>query len=121
MYDVNKTVTLIKKTAKINGISTVEMLNQLELNKNTLSTMSSRGSWLKSDSLARIADFLNVSVDYLLGRTEKSSSSELTENEQELLSIFAKLTPEQQNRLIGRAEAMAEQNDSEAIKKDKVS
>lgn len=121
MYDVNKTVTIIKKTAKMSGISTVEMLEHLELNKNTLSTMSSRGSWIKSDSLARIADYLNVSVDYLLGRTEKSSSSELTENEQEILYYFSKLTIEQQLKLIGRAEALADQNEAEAVKKDKVS
>ncbi|MBR4627750.1 MAG: helix-turn-helix domain-containing protein [Ruminococcus sp.] len=121
MYDVNKTVTLIKKTAKLNGISTVEMLEHLELNKNTLSTMSNRGSWIKSDSLARIADYLDVSVDYLLGRTEKSSSSELTENEREILYCFSKLTIEQQLKLIGRAEALAEQNETEAVKKDRVS
>lgn len=121
MYDVNKTVTLIKKTAKLNGISTVEMLEHLELNKNTLSTMSNRGSWIKSDSLARIADYLDVSVDYLLGRTEKSSSSGLTENEQKMLSIFSVLTPTQQGELIGRAEAWAEQTENEAKKKERVS
>ena len=80
------------------------------------------GSIPKYEILQAIANYFNVTVGYLFDGDKKiSSSSELTENEQELLSIFAKLTPEQQNRLIGRAEAWAEQNDSEAIKKDKVS
>ena len=80
------------------------------------------GSIPKYEILQAIANYFNVTVGYLFDGDKKiSSSSELTENEQELLSIFAKLTPEQQLKLIGRAEAMAEQNDSEAIKKDKVS
>ena len=102
--------------------------NNTTITRLCLEVTGSKGNlptWKKGNinpiSLMKIADYFNCSVDYLLGRTEKSSSSELTETEQELLSIFAKLTPEQQNRLIGRAEAMAEQNDSEAIKKDKVS
>lgn len=68
MYDVNKTVLNIKKAAKEKNISTTVMLENLGLNKNTLSSMSGRGSWVKSDTLAKIADYLDVSVDYLLGR-----------------------------------------------------
>lgn len=70
MYDVNKTVLNIKKAAKEKNISTTVMLENLGLNKNTLSSMSGRGSWVKSDTLAKIADYLEVSVDYLLGRDE---------------------------------------------------
>ncbi len=121
MYDVNKTVNIIKTVAKAQGLSTVEMLEHLGLNKNTLSSMSSRGSWVKSDSLARIADYLDVSVDYLLGRTEKSSPSELTENELELLNSFRELTLTQQGKLIERAKMMSEQNQKDALRKEKVS
>ena len=82
-------------------------------------------TWKKGNinpiSLIKIADYFNCSVDYLLGRTEKSSSSELTENEQEILYYFSKLTIEQQLKRIGRAEALADQNEAEAVKKDKVS
>lgn len=82
-------------------------------------------TWKKGNinpiSLMKIADYFNCSVDYLLGRTEKSSPSELTENEQEILYYFSKLTIEQQLKLIGRAEALADQNEAEAVKKDKVS
>ena len=120
MYNSQEIVKIIKMKAKKKNKPVGKMLEECELSKNALSSMQS-GYLPRIENLVKIADYLDISVDYLLGRTEKSSSSELTENEQELLSIFAKLTPEQQNRLIGRAEAMAEQNDSEAIKKDKVS
>lgn len=73
MYDVNKTVQLIKDTAKQKGKSTGSMLEDIGLNKNTLSSMKTRESWIASDSLGKIADYLGVSVDYLLGREIKNA------------------------------------------------
>ena len=70
MYDVNKTVANIKLRAKQLDIKTTEMLQQIGLAKNTLSSMSSRGSWIQANSLGMIADYLKCSVDYLLGRTD---------------------------------------------------
>lgn len=40
------------------------------MNKNLLSSMTTRLSWPQANNLARIADYLDCSVDYLLGRTE---------------------------------------------------
>lgn len=51
------------------------MLEDCELSKNTLSSMQSRGSWLQANSLAKIADYLDCSVDYLLGRADTPSNS----------------------------------------------
>lgn len=69
MYESAIVAENIKKVAKSTGIQLKDMLHELQLNKNTLSTMY-KGSMLKADSLARIADYLDCSVDYLLGRTE---------------------------------------------------
>ncbi len=79
------------------------------------------GSIPKYEILQQIAKYFHVTIGELFDGKRKSSPSELTENEQIMLDVFAKLTPEQQNRLIGRAEAWAEQNDAEAKKKDRVS
>ena len=70
MYETSITVERIKLMAKQNGIVVKTMLEDCGLNKNVLSSMQSRGSWLQSNSLAKIADYLNCSVDYLLGRTD---------------------------------------------------
>ena len=70
MYESSKVAETIKNRAKTIGIQLKDMLLDLQLNKNTLSNMYS-GSMLKGDSLARIADYLDCSVDYLLGRTDK--------------------------------------------------
>lgn len=69
MYDPAKVAESIKNRAKERNVQIKDMLLDLGLNKNTLSTMHN-GSMLKGDSLARIADYLDCSVDYLLGRTE---------------------------------------------------
>ena len=72
LYNSTNVAEMIKKTAKLKNIQLKDMLIELQLNKNTLSNMY-KGSMLKGDSLARIADYLNCSVDYLLGRTDEHS------------------------------------------------
>ena len=61
---------MIKETAKSKNIVIKTMLSDLDLGSNTMSAMY-HGKTLASDSLARIADYLDCSVDYLLGRTDK--------------------------------------------------
>lgn len=70
MYNTQYTVDTIKKLAKLKNIQIGKMLTECGLNKNALSSMQSRGSWLQANNLAKIADYLCVSVDYLLGRTD---------------------------------------------------
>jgi len=65
MYNTNKTVERIKLVAKQKNLKISDMLNE-----NALWSMKSRGSWLHANNLAKIADYLDCSVDYLLGRTD---------------------------------------------------
>ena len=69
MYKSDKIAEKIKQVAKSNQIQLKDMLSELKLNKNTMSNMYN-GSMLKADNLAKIADYLNCSVDYMLGRTD---------------------------------------------------
>ena len=69
-YKSTNVAETIKRIAKSKDIQLKDMLIELQLNKNTLSNMY-KGSMLKGDSLARIADYLDCSVDYLLGRTDE--------------------------------------------------
>ena len=70
MYIAQDTAIRIKMIAKRKGVSVGQMLSECELSKNALSSMQSRGSWLLANNLAKIADYLDCSVDYLLGRTD---------------------------------------------------
>lgn len=74
MYLSQETANRINAVAKIKKLAVKDILLDCGLNKNTISTMISRKSWIKADSLAKIADYLDVSVDYLLGRTDNSES-----------------------------------------------
>lgn len=69
MYNSTNIAEKIKLYAKKSGIQLKIMLSNLNLNKNTMSNMYN-GSMIKADSLAKIADYLGCSVDYLLGRTD---------------------------------------------------
>ena len=70
MYDPKSIAEKIKKVAKERKISLKSVLENCGLSKNTLSSMQSGGSIPKSENLAKIADYLDVTVDYLLGRTD---------------------------------------------------
>ena len=69
MYNSHNIATLIKQHAKLKNIVIKTMLEELGLGSNTMSAMY-HGKIIASDSLARIADYLDCSVDYLLGRTD---------------------------------------------------
>lgn len=60
---------LIKAQAKKKNIPIKTMLSDLNMGINTISELS-RGKQLSYISFSRIADYLDVSVDYLLGRTD---------------------------------------------------
>lgn len=84
--------------------------------------MQSGGSMPKSDNLAKIADFLNCSVDYLLGRTDnpniggteayiggdnngiqalKNGTVIISNNvEQEIIMLLSKLPPADKHRAV---------------------
>lgn len=131
MNTSQETAQAIKEVAKERGAATGEMLAELGLNKNTLSSMTSRGSWLQADSLGRIADYLNCSTDYLLGRTAvpEQPMQFQTAKEQQILAAY-KAHPELQpaiDKLLGIEEetetgrAAARSDNDELIGKLKVS
>lgn len=68
MYNTQIVADLIKKQAKLQNKQLKDMLTDCNLNKNTISELA-KGKQLSFSSLAKIADYLNCSVDYLLGRT----------------------------------------------------
>ncbi|EPA2205581.1 helix-turn-helix domain-containing protein [Listeria monocytogenes] len=59
---------VIKKLCKKRGISVTMLENELELPDNTIYQWKNRTPSV--DRLQVVADYFNVSVDYLLGRTD---------------------------------------------------
>lgn len=69
MYDSQKIANRIKSRAKDKGMSLGDLLSACELGVNTISKMS-KGTDILTHNFAKIADVLDCSVDYLLGRTD---------------------------------------------------
>ena len=108
MYDSQTIALRIKQLAKNNKIVIKNMLEECGLSKNALSSMSAGGSTPKSENLAKIADYLNCSVDYLLGRTDtpKTSSENFTPSdtlESDFIRIFNDLSTEDKIRVLYQA------------------
>ena len=68
MYQSADVSTRIKSVAKSKGITVKKLLEDVGMGFNAMSNM--RTSMPKADNLAKIADYLDCSVDYLLGRTD---------------------------------------------------
>lgn len=69
LYTSHNLAISIKEQAKIRNVVLSVMLSELGLGSNTMSALY-HGKSMAFDSLARIADYLDCSVDYLLGRTD---------------------------------------------------
>ena len=64
MYDPANVAERINKLLKEKNLQQKDMLMECGLNKNTISSMLSRGSMVKADTLAKIADFLSCSLSF---------------------------------------------------------
>lgn len=73
MYITQEIAQRIKRLLKANGKSMKTMLSDLNMGINSISEFA-KGKQLSCISLAKIADYLDCSVDYLLGRTDDPNS-----------------------------------------------
>lgn len=78
-------------------------------------TSASISDWAKSkdvrfQNVVKASEFLNVSLEYLAYGTENTRLSPI---EQELINSFRKLSPNEQQRIIGRCEEMVSSKSAE--------
>ena len=73
MYNTQKIAKRIKDVSKSKNEPLGTMLSKLEMGINTISELS-KGKQISYLNFAKIADYLNVSVDYLLCRTDNPKS-----------------------------------------------
>jgi transcriptional regulator with XRE-family HTH domain len=75
MLDTKNCAEMIKKLAKNKGLTINKVLTSCSLTKSLVYDMEHRNSMPSADKLAKIAEYLNVSVDYLLTGIEKAPSA----------------------------------------------
>ncbi|MCI7497857.1 MAG: helix-turn-helix transcriptional regulator [Oscillospiraceae bacterium] len=99
-------VELIRTLAKQKGVSITKLEEILGFGNGTI------GKWVKQspscDKLSAVADYLSVSIDYLYYGKEKSSSSELSDEEQKCIDLFSQLDTLDKGRILERMDCMIE-------------
>ena len=69
MYESTLLAERIKSYTKQKKVTLKSLFEECGLGRNTMAHLTS-GKSIAHDSLAKIADYLDCSVDYLLGRTD---------------------------------------------------
>ena len=63
----------LKELRKLRKISQLKLALDLNMNQNTISRYENLERQADYETLIKIADYFNVSIDYLLGRTDKAN------------------------------------------------
>lgn len=99
-------VKTIKTLAKEQGCTIGGMLETCDISKNALSSMN-LGYLPRLENLVKIADYLNVSVDYLLGREVQKNAPDSIRSA--VINAVNRLPEEKLDRLLGYLEALAQE------------
>ena len=104
----------LKSLCKINNIKITPLLEKLNISKGAIARWRN-GVLPNGETLIKIANYFNCSIDYLLGRTGNPNFSEenkITEQEYQVLSAYRQNTNMQQavNKLLGVNNANSDSN-----------
>lgn len=120
MYKSSEVADKLRSMAKLRGLAMKTVLSDAGLGQNMMTMM--RTSMPKADTLAKLADRLECSVDYLLGRTSEmltpgadqaavpiqkeadstEEAAQLSKNAADMLELFEQLPGREQVLFIGR-------------------
>lgn len=109
MYDSHNLAIKIKSVAKEKNKIIKDMLVVCELGSNTMSALY-HGKSIAFDSLAKIADYLDVSVDYLLGR-EENPELKYDPTINQVAEAFSKLSFSDKTKVMNLIAELSEKND----------
>lgn len=105
-------MTFIDRIEKLlidTGTSKKTMLNDLSLSINTFSNWKNRGTIPSGETLEMIADYFDVSVDYLLGKTPSPERENIPEDEKRLRELLSQMSEEQLQTAYKIISAIAEE------------
>lgn len=101
-----------------NNLTQKKISEIAQVNQRTISSWINEQNEPLAYSVAKIADYFHVSVDYLLGREDdfgnivinSPAAPVLTEEEKRLLTAFRKLVPNMRAYMLANVEMLAAQN-----------
>jgi len=94
---------------ELKGLSSSELADQSDLARSTLTQFLAGNTKPSADALVKLADMLDASIDYLLGRSDESELADLLRHEKivELVRMFAQLSVPDQQRVSEMIRLMA--------------
>lgn len=100
----------LKELRQEKGLKQLELAKLINVSIQTISGYETGYAQPPIDILIKIADALETSTDNLLGRTNNVGlvevNSKLTQDQQELLSLYNKMSFQDKNQLLGFAKAL---------------
>lgn len=109
------TILIIESLLQKHHISANRMMSDLGFGNSTFTVWKKRGTTPSSEALAKIADYFNVSVDYLLGRADAPQvqnepavldGKPLDEQDLKLLHLLRSMSPEDKDWLVSKIDAL---------------
>lgn len=104
-------------TQRLNNIMEERGLSSYRIYKDTSIPEATIGRWKNGKAIAsgtnlqKLANYLDVSVDYLLGKTDIKKAPSFEDAElKRMIDVFPKLPPEVRAQLLGTAEAIVKSN-----------
>lgn len=113
MYNSNEVSKRIKELAKEHKVTVKQVLSDAGLSNNFMAGLNK--SMPKADNLAKIADELNCSIDYLMSRSDspdsnKKSALELAANPEtlEFMKLFEQLDDDKRSLILNTMKGFLE-------------
>lgn len=107
----------IRELRKHKDLTMKDLGSQIGVSESTVSLYENDKRQPDQDTLLRIADYFQVSIDYLLGRTDvkhiamqsdKAPSPSVTDEEKALLGYFRSMNKEARDKIIWIAKTLAD-------------
>lgn len=116
----NSKIPFLFEILERKGISGSQLAAGIGVSTGNIFDWKSGRSTPKLEAICKIADYLDCSTDYLLGRTSEQSfsSAEISADEKRVIELFSRLDDIDKGVIIGRMEAVLE---SEKYRQDGLS
>ncbi len=103
----------LKQLREEKNMTQVRLAIELGVSQETINGYEIGKAVPPADMLVKLANVLDTSVDYILGRTNdkkfiKLLKSDLSNQEQEIITIFRKLSPNKKERFLGYMDGLSE-------------
>jgi len=102
VVDAGLFVVRLKMLMAEKGLSPAELADRADLARSALTQFFSGDRKPSSDAVVKLANILDVSTDYLLGRRDQSQLADILQHEKanELIRLFLELSIKDQDRVI---------------------